>query len=44
MFLMQWLDNLRALPLSARKPQISNKELDQLHSGLILAQMQMRRF
>ena len=44
MFLLQWLDRLRAVPLSARNPKISNKELDQLHTGLIMAQMQMRRF
>ena len=44
MFLLQWLDQLRAIPMSARSPKISNKELDQLQSGLLMARMQMRCF
>lgn len=44
MFIIKWIESLRAVPMCARKPQITNKELDRLYDGLLFAQLQMRRF
>lgn len=44
MFLTQWLEKLRSIPMSARNPKISNQELDRLYEHIIYAQIATRRF